>query len=82
LFDQNVRAARDAVARTSDAEFAKPWALKLGGRVLWTHTKFDVYRRTVLNHVVHHRGQLTVYLRLTGAAVPSIYGPTADEPGF
>ncbi|HEX4600671.1 MAG TPA: DinB family protein [Gemmatimonadales bacterium] len=82
LFDQNARAARDAVARTSDAEFGKPWAFRVGGRVVWTQTKLAVYRRTVLNHLVHHRGQLTVYLRLTGVAVPAIYGPTADEPGF
>jgi uncharacterized damage-inducible protein DinB len=47
-----------------------------------TNSKFTVYRRTVLNHLVHHRGQLTVYLRLNGVPVPAVYGPTADEPQF
>ncbi|HYK83559.1 MAG TPA: DinB family protein [Gemmatimonadales bacterium] len=82
LFDQNVQAARRAAGATSDAEFAKPWALKAGGRVLWTKTKLAVYRETVMNHLVHHRGQLTVYLRLNDVPVPAIYGPTADERGY
>ncbi len=73
LFDRNAAAARAALATASDAEFKKPWA---------TNPKFTVYRRTVLNHLVHHRGQLTVYLRLNGAAIPAVYGPTADEPNF
>jgi uncharacterized damage-inducible protein DinB len=82
LFDKNVAAARAAVAKASDAEFKKPWTFKVAGRSVTTNPKFTVYRRTVLNHLVHHRGQLTVYLRLTGAAIPAIYGPTADEPNF
>lgn len=81
LFDQNVQAARQAIAATSDADFAKPWALKSGGQVVWTKSKFAVYRSTVINHLVHHRGQLTVYLRLRDVPVPAIYGPTADERG-
>jgi len=47
-----------------------------------TSPKFTVYRHTVLNHLVHHRGQLTVYLRLNGVPVPAVHGPTADEPHF
>jgi uncharacterized damage-inducible protein DinB len=82
LFDKNVAAARAAVAKASDAEFKKPWTFKVAGRSITTNPKFTVYRRTVLNHLVHHRGQLTVYLRLTGAAIPAVYGPTADEPNF
>jgi uncharacterized damage-inducible protein DinB len=82
LFDENVAKARRAAAATSDAEFARPWALKSGGRVLWTNSKFGVYRGTVMNHLVHHRAQLTVYLRLNDVPVPAIYGPTADERGF
>lgn len=81
LFDQNVQAARQAIAATSDADFAKPWARKSGGQVVWTKSKFAVYRSTVINHLVHHRGQLTAYLRLRDVPVPAIYGPTADERG-
>jgi uncharacterized damage-inducible protein DinB len=82
LFDRNAVAARAAIAKTPDAEFKRPWAFKVGGRTVATNPKFTVYRRTVLNHLVHHRGQLTVYLRLNGAPVPAVYGPTADEPNF
>jgi uncharacterized damage-inducible protein DinB len=82
LFDRNVTVARAALAKAPDAEFNKPWAFKVGGRTVATNPKFTVYRRTVLNHLVHHRGQLTVYLRLTDARVPAVYGPTADEPDF
>ncbi|HTD70885.1 MAG TPA: DinB family protein [Gemmatimonadales bacterium] len=82
LFDRNAAAARAAIAQAPDAEFKKPWAFKVGGRTVTTNPKFTVYRRTVLNHLVHHRGQLTVYLRLNDARVPAVYGPTADEPDF
>ena len=82
LFDRNAAAARAAIAGATDAEFAKPWTFKFGGRVVSTDSKYTVVRRTVLNHIVHHRGQRTVYLRLNAAAVPAIYGPTADEPRF
>ncbi len=82
LFDKNVAAARTALTGASDAEFKKPWTFKVAGRSVATNPKFTVYRRTVLNHLVHHRGQLTVYLRMNGAAVPAVYGPTADEPNF
>jgi uncharacterized damage-inducible protein DinB len=82
LFDRNAAAARAALTKASDTDFQKPWAFKVGGRTITTNPKYTVYRRTVLNHLAHHRGQLTVYLRLTGAAVPAVYGPTADEPNF
>jgi uncharacterized damage-inducible protein DinB len=82
LFDRNAKAARAALAQTTDGEFKKPWAFKVGGRTVDTSPKYTVYRRTVLNHLAHHRGQLTVYLRLNGASVPAVYGPTADEPSF
>jgi uncharacterized damage-inducible protein DinB len=81
LLDQNAQAACRAIAATPDADFAKPWALKSGGQVVWTKSKFAVYRNTVMNHLVHHRGQLTVYLRLHDVPVPALYGPTADERG-
>ncbi|HJQ22050.1 MAG TPA: DinB family protein [Gemmatimonadaceae bacterium] len=83
VFDRNVREAREAIAGARDAEHAKPWSLKHGDRVIFTLPKGAVVRQNI-NHLVHHRGQLTVYLRLLDVPVPSIYGPTADErmPGF
>jgi uncharacterized damage-inducible protein DinB len=82
LFDKNAAAARAVLANAPDAEFKRSWAFKVGGRIIATNPKFTVYRRSVLNHVVHHRAQLTVYLRLNGVPVPAVYGPTADEPSF
>ena len=77
-FDRNVRAARDALRAAKDADFAVPWSLKHGDRVLFTMPRGAVVR-THINHLVHHRGQLSVYLRLVDVPVPSMYGPTADE---
>jgi uncharacterized damage-inducible protein DinB len=81
-FDRNVAAARAALAGKTDAELRAVWSLKRAGRTLFTMPKDAVLRSWVLNHVVHHRGQLTVYLRLLDVPVPSIYGPSADEPAF
>ena len=78
-FDAGVRAAREALAATRAESLAEPWSLMMGDRVLFTSPRGEVVRST-LNHLVHHRGQLTVYLRLLDVPVPSIYGPTADEP--
>jgi uncharacterized damage-inducible protein DinB len=82
LFDKNTAAARAVLAKAPDAEFQRSWAFKVGGRTIATNPKFTVYRRTVLNHLVHHRAQLMVYLRLNDVPVPAVYGPTADEPSF
>jgi len=81
-FDKNVAACRAAIAATSDETFMKTWDLKRAGQTLMTMPKIAVVRTFVLNHIIHHRGQLSVYLRLTGAPVPSIYGPSADEGGM
>ena len=78
VFDKNVREGRAALESTSDEEFQKPWSLKMGERVLFTAPRAVVARQNI-NHLVHHRGQLTVYLRLLDVPLPSIYGPTADE---
>jgi uncharacterized damage-inducible protein DinB len=78
LFDRNVSDAREGLAAARDADFAVPWSLKHGDRVLFTMTRGEVIRQTI-SHLVHHRGQLTVYLRLLDVPIPSIYGPTADE---
>ena len=83
MFDKNVSEARAAIAAAKDADFARPWSLKMGDRVIFTLPKAAVVRQNI-SHLVHHRGQLSVYLRLIDVPVPSIYGPTADEkmPGF
>jgi uncharacterized damage-inducible protein DinB len=78
-FDKHVREARKALASAQDADFRVRWSLKHGERVIFTLPRGAVVRQTI-NHLVHHRGQLTVYLRLIDVPVPSIYGPTADEP--
>jgi uncharacterized damage-inducible protein DinB len=79
MFDKNVRESRDAIAGASDADLAVTWSLRHGDRVLFSMPRSAVVRQTI-NHLVHHRGQLTVYLRLLDVPLPSIYGPTADEP--
>jgi uncharacterized damage-inducible protein DinB len=77
-FDANVRAARAALGSTSDAAMDESWSLVRGDQVFFTSRRGDVVRQTI-NHLVHHRGQLTVYLRLLDVPVPAIYGPSADE---
>lgn len=80
LFDANRQLARGAIAARSDDELNRPWRLERDGRVLQTMPKFRALRRYLLDHVIHHRGQLSVYLRLLDAPVPGLYGPSADEP--
>lgn len=77
-FDQNVREAREALAGVTGTALDEPWSLTHGERVLFTARRGEVARST-LRHLVHHRGQLTVYLRLLDVPLPQIYGPTADE---
>ena len=80
LFDKNVAAAREVLGKaTDDAAFFKPWSLLNNGNKIFTLPKIAVMRGFVMNHIVHHRAQLGVYLRLNDIAVPSIYGPSADE---
>jgi len=81
-FDANVRDARAAIETASDEEFAKPWTLKAGGRPIFTMEKRAVLRSAVMNHLIHHRAQLCVYLRLNDLPVPALYGPSADETTF
>ena len=78
-FDKNVAAARAALAAAPAEAFFKNWSLMRGETTLMTMPKIAVVRTFVLNHVIHHRGQLSVYLRLNNIPVPSIYGPSADE---
>jgi uncharacterized damage-inducible protein DinB len=78
-FDKIVPAARAAIAASSDENFMKSWALKSAGQTLFSMPKAVVMRTFVMNHVIHHRAQLGVYLRMNDIAVPAIYGPSADE---
>ena len=79
--DKAVAQAREALQKTDDAHLATPWRLLAGGRVVMEQRRHDVIRDTFL-HSSHHRGQMTVYLRLLGARVPSVYGPSADDQQF
>ena len=79
--DKAVVAARAAVERATEADLLKPWRLLVAGKVVSEKPRHVVMRETI-NHLAHHRGQLTVYLRLNEVPVPSIYGPTADEQRF
>jgi uncharacterized damage-inducible protein DinB len=80
--DEGVAAAREALANTTDEHLMKPWRLLVAGRVVSEEPRYQALRHGVFNHLAHHRGQLTVYLRLNEALVPSIYGPSADEKTF
>jgi uncharacterized damage-inducible protein DinB len=78
-FDRNVAAARAAIAGASDEHLFKPWSLLKGGVVVLTLPRVAVLRSFVMNHLIHHRAQLGVYLRLNDVPVPGLYGPSADE---
>jgi uncharacterized damage-inducible protein DinB len=79
-FDDNVAAARAGIARKSDADMEREFlVLRPNGELFFKHTRQSLLRRILLNHLIHHRGQLTVYLRQNDVPLPPIYGPTADE---
>jgi uncharacterized damage-inducible protein DinB len=78
-FDTSAAAARAAIAGCGDAEMLAPWTLKKDGQEMFTLPRIAALRSFVMNHIIHHRGQLSVYLRLRNVPLPSIYGPTADE---
>jgi uncharacterized damage-inducible protein DinB len=77
-FDENSRRTRAGMDRT-DAEYLDRWTLRRGTQEMFSLPKIAAFRSFVVNHMIHHRGQLSVYLRLNDIAVPVIYGPTADE---
>jgi uncharacterized damage-inducible protein DinB len=81
-FDKRAAAGRAAIAGASDEELMKPWSLIANGKTIFTLPKIVVLRGFVMNHMIHHRAQLGVYLRLNNVPVPSIYGPSADEQIF
>ncbi len=78
--DNSVKEAMEILNGASNEELMKPWTMKEGEKVYLTMPKVSVVRSFVLNHMIHHRGQLSVYARLNDVPLPSIYGPTADEP--
>ena len=82
FFDANLKQARAILAKAPDDEMYRDWSLMGGGKVFFTMPKIAVLRTFVFNHVVHHRAQLGVYLRLNDIPVPSLYGPSADESGM
>jgi uncharacterized damage-inducible protein DinB len=80
--EQSVGSIENALRETSDASAQTPWHLMRGDQEIQTRPRFKIWRSLMLNHWYHHRGQLSVYLRLLDIPVPSIYGPTADESPF
>lgn len=81
-FDREVESFRRAGEGRGDEELFEEWTFRSGDQVLFRMPKASVIRVWVLNHLVHHRGQLSVYLRLLDVPVPAIYGPSADEQPF
>lgn len=77
--DRAVAGARKALESTFDEHLLTPWTFKMGGRVAYTRPRYIVLADSVFSHLAHHRGQLTVYLRLCESKVPALYGPSADE---
>lgn len=77
--DALVANAEKILSEVSDDEFAKPWTMRNGEQIYFTMRKAEVVRTWCLNHLFHHRGQLTVYLRLLNIPLPGMYGPTADD---
>jgi uncharacterized damage-inducible protein DinB len=81
-FDSGIAHARDTLSKLDDEFLTKPWSLMRGHNVIFTVPRSAVIRNIMLNHWYHHRGQLSVYLRLLNVPLPSIYGPSADENPF
>ena len=81
-FDENVAAARAAIEGATDEQLMEKWSLLKGGKTILTLPRIAILRSVVMNHSIHHRAQLGVYLRLNDVPVPSIYGPSADENPF
>ena len=81
MFDANVAAARESIADASDEVLMATWSLLKSGEEVMTMPRIAVLRSFIMNHMIHHRGQLTVYLRLNDVPLPALYGPSADETG-
>ncbi len=81
-FDKNVSAAHAALASATDEQLNAEWTMKFGGKTVMSMPRNSVLRGVILNHLIHHRGQLGMYLRLMNVGVPGMYGASADEPQF
>lgn len=79
LFEENAAAARSAIEGASDQQFLQPWSLLSAGKPVFTMPRIAVIRSMIMNHLIHHRGVLSVYLRMNDIPVPAMYGPSADE---
>jgi uncharacterized damage-inducible protein DinB len=77
--DKNIANARAAIDSATDDRFMAPWSLLAGGQTIFTMPRIACIRGMIMNHIIHHRAQLTVYLRLNDVPVPALYGPSADE---
>ena len=82
MFEKNLAAGRKALAGVSDEHLMKPWTLLKNGKTVLTMPRIAVLRGFIMNHMIHHRAQLCVYLRLNDVPVPALYGPSADEGSF
>jgi uncharacterized damage-inducible protein DinB len=78
-FDENVKKARQALAATADDAMMRTWTLKVGGKTIMAMPRVAVVRSMIMNHMIHHRAQLGVYLRMNDVPVPGMYGPSADD---
>ena len=81
-FDEIVAEARAAIASANDEHLLQNWSLLMTGHVLFTMPRIACIRSMMMNHLIHHRGQLTMYMRLNKIPLPGLYGPSADEPGM
>jgi uncharacterized damage-inducible protein DinB len=82
IFDDNAVKARSELVGKTDAELMAPWTLKHGENTIFSMPKISVWRGFVMSHLIHHRAQLSVYLRMQDVPVPAMYGPSADEQAF
>jgi uncharacterized damage-inducible protein DinB len=80
LLEENIAAAREAIAGVEDEHMFETWTLRMGEHVIFSEGRFMVFRSFFMNHHIHHRAQLAVYLRLNNVPLPGMYGPSADEP--
>lgn len=81
-FDKGVADARKRIQSTNDADWQKNWTFKYAGKPIMSNPRSTIMRSVIMNHLVHHRAQLGVFLRLNNVAIPGMYGPSADEPNM
>lgn len=80
VFDENIAKVRGAIEKAKNEDLMKPWDFKVNGNTISSSPRANAYRVFFMNHLIHHRAQLGVYLRLNDVAIPGSYGPSADEP--